>query len=185
MSEDKERKLKTEGEKIARVAVDARMGSKQLQTIYNLVKIKPLPFRTKPLTFVETYVQRQIGRALNRRVDGYAGFVKTLELLRKYWNDRESLEKILMYAVMMYDYVEKEPIMRLIVSGEPIIRRVVERWGSTLVDVDMRLHRKNLDIIVYVDRYRNPRDLAIDIERALKDKEEFSNLNLRVQIKSK
>lgn len=183
MSEEKERKLKLEGEDLARIAVDARMGSKQLQIVYNLVKTKPLPFRTKTLTFVETYVQRQIGRALSRRVEGYAGFVKTLELLRKYWSDREALEKILMYAVMMHDYVEKEPIMKLMVAGEPVIRRVVERWGSTFVDMDLRLHGKNLDVNVYVDRYRNPKDLATDIERALKSREEFSNLNLKVWIK--
>jgi hypothetical protein len=183
MSEEKEKKFKIEGEELARAAVDSRMGSKQLQTIYNLVKIKPLPFKIKPLTFVETYIQRQISRALNGRVEGYAGFIKALELLRKYGNDREALEKILMYAVMMYDYIEKEPIMKLRVAGEPMIRRVVERWRSTFIGMDMKLHGKNLDINVYVDKYRNPKDLVTDIEKALKSKEEFSSLNLRVWIK--
>jgi len=75
MSEEKS--LKMEGENLAKIAVDSRMGAKQLQTLYRLAK-------TKPLAYVEAYVQRQIARALAGGVRGYEGFVKALELLRKY-----------------------------------------------------------------------------------------------------
>jgi len=42
MSEEKS--LKMEGENLAKIAVDSRMGAKQLQTLYRLVKTRPLAF---------------------------------------------------------------------------------------------------------------------------------------------
>ena len=167
-----ERSLKLEGEDLAKTAVDSGMGVKQLQTIYRLVK-------SKPLVFVEAFVQRQIGR----EVRGFAGFVKVLELLRKYGGNRGAFEKVLMYAVMLYDYYEKEPTMKLKTTGEPIIKRIIEERGSVFDGVMMKLYGRNLDVNVRVKRfYENPKALAMEIERALKNKGEFSNLNLRVWI---
>ena len=173
MSEEKS--LKLEGEELARVAVSSRMGAKQLQTIYRLVK-------TRPLAFVEAFVQRQIGR----EVRGFAGFVKALEILKKYGGNRGALEKVLMYAVMLYDYCEKEPVLKLKAVGEPIIKQVVEGRGVEFEGATMRLHGRNVEINVRVRRfYGNPKALAMEIEKALKAKEEFSNLNLRIWIESR
>jgi len=173
MSEEKI--LKTEGEELAKVAVDSQMGSKQLQTLYRLVK-------TRPLAFVEAYVKRQIGRV----VRGYNGFVKMLELLEKYEGDKASLEKVLMYAVMLYDYCEKEPTMKLRSVADPIVKRVVERQGCNYNGVDMDFQGRNLNVNVYVHGFHgNPKALALEIEKALKAKEEFSSLNLRVWIESR
>jgi hypothetical protein len=60
MSEDKERKLKSEGEELAKIAVESGMGAKQLQTLYRLVKTRSLPF-------VEAYIKRQILMLVNFR----------------------------------------------------------------------------------------------------------------------
>jgi len=170
-----EKSLKLEGEELAKVAVASGMGSKQLQTIYRLVK-------TRPLAFVEAFVQRQIGR----EVRGFTGFVKVLEFLRRYERNRSAFEKVLMYAVMLYDYYEKEPIMKLKVVGEPIVKRVVERRSLVFDGVAMKLHGNSLEVDVKVKRFHgNPKTLAMEIERALKAEEKFSNLDLRVWIKSR
>lgn len=170
-----EKDLKKEGEELARVAVDSGMGARQLQTIYKLVK-------TRPLVYVEAYVQRQIGRD----VKGYIGFVKVLELIRKFEGDKRALEKVLMYAVMLYEYYEKEPVIKLKSSGEPVIRQVVERLGYVFDKVAMKLHGKTLEVNVSVSGFHgNPKVLAIEIERALKTREEFSSLNLKVWIESR
>jgi len=173
MSEEKS--LKSEGENLAKVAVDSRMGAKQLQTLYRLVK-------TRPLAFVEAFVKRQIGRG----VSGYNGFVKVLELLEKYEGERSSLEKVLMYAVMLYDYCEKEPTMKLKSVADPIVRRIVEEKGCNYNGVDMDFQGRKLRVNVIVRRFHgNPKALASEIESALKAKEEFSSLNLRVWIESR
>lgn len=170
-----EKNLKLEGEELARVAVSCGMGAKQLQTIYRLVK-------TKPLAFVEAFVQKQIGRD----VRGFNGFVKVLEILKKYEGNRGALEKVLMYAVMLYDYCEKEPTLKLKAVGEPVIKRVVESLGFEFGGSVMKKHGRNLDINARVRRFHgNPKALAMEIEKALKAKEDFSNLNLRVWIESR
>ncbi|MGB9672029.1 MAG: hypothetical protein ACPLZY_02660 [Candidatus Norongarragalinales archaeon] len=172
MSEEK--KLKTEGEELAKIAVDSGMGAKQLQTIHRLVKTRPLPY-------VEAYVQRQIGR----EVRGLAGFTKVLELLKKYESNKMTFEKVLTYAVMLYDYCEKEPTMALKVAGDPVIRRVVEARGFLFDGAKLKLYGRNLDVNVRVKMfYGNPKALATDIEKALKSKDEFASLNLKVWIES-
>lgn len=172
MSEEKNLKLK--GEELAKIAVESGMGAKQLQTIYKLL-------RTRPLPFVEAYVQRQIGRD----VKGLAGFNKVLEFLKEFESKKASLERVLMYAVMLYDYYEKEPIMKLKAAGDPVIRRVVEGRGFVFEDSRMKLYGKNLDVNVKVKMFHgNPKALAADIEKALKSREEFSSLSLKVWIES-
>lgn len=171
----REKSLKSEGEDLAKVAVDSRMGATQLQTLYRLVK-------TRPLAFVEAFVKRQIGRG----VRGYNGFVKVLELLEKYEGEKPLLEKVLMYAVMLYDYCEKEPTMKLKSVADPIVRRIVERKRCTYNGLDMDFQGRNLSVNVYVPRFHgNPKALASEIESALKTKEEFSSLNMRVWIESR
>jgi hypothetical protein len=173
MSEEKS--LKLEGEELARVAVSSGMGAKQLQTIYRLIK-------TRPLAFVEAFVQRQIGR----EVKGFRGFVEVLGLLRKYEKNKIAFEKVLMYAVMLYDYCEKEPIMKFRSASESLIKRVVESRGAIYDSVTMKLRGNVLEINVKVRKfYGNRKALAMEIERALNSKEEFSNLKLRIWIESR
>jgi len=173
MSEEKN--LKMEGEELARIAVNSGMSAKQLQTIYRLAKTRPLPY-------VQAFVKRQIGRD----VKGFAGFMKVLELLEKYENSEGSFGKVLMYAVMLYDYCEKEPTISLKLVGEPVIREIIERRGASYDGVSMRFQGNLLEINVKTRRfYGNRKSLAMEIEKALKAKEEFSNLNLRVWIESR
>lgn len=176
MSEEsvsEEKILKTEGEDLAKVAVESKMAAKQLQTLYRLV-------RTRPLAFVEAYVQRQIGR----EVRGYESFLKTWELLKKYEDRRSQLEKVLMYAVMLYDYYEKEPVLKLKSVAYPVVRRVAERQGAILDSLDINLERQTLT--VWVRGFRgSPKMLATDIEKSLKSEKEFSALNLKVWIEPK
>lgn len=173
MSEEKN--LKLEGEELARVAVSSGMGAKQLQTIYRLVK-------SRPLAYVEAYLQRQIGRELR----GYNGFLKTLELLRKYETNKGAFQKVLMYAVMLYEYCQKEPTMKFKTTSLPVIEEAVRSRGAIFDGVTMDLYRKNLSINVRVRRfYGSRRDLAMEIERVLKSKEEFSDLDLKVWIESR
>ncbi|MCS7119660.1 MAG: hypothetical protein NZ952_00395 [Candidatus Bathyarchaeota archaeon] len=170
MSEEKI--FKAEGEDLAKVSVNSGMGAKQLQTVYRLIKTKPLPY-------VQAYIKRQIGRD----VKGFEGFSKMLDLVEKYEEDRSSLEKVFMYAVMLYDYIEKEPILGLKAIAEPVIRRIVERRGAELQEVKMSLRGKSLELNVKISRFNeNPKLLALEIQNSLKSSPEFSSLDLRVWI---
>lgn len=174
MSEEKS--LMLEGEELAKIAVNSGMGAKQLSTIYKLTK-------TRPLAYVEAYVKRQMGR---ESVRGFAAFSKVLELLRKYEENQAFFTKVLMYAVMLYDYWEKEPTMRFRTAAEPVVSRIIEAKGMSLKNMSMKLHGRNLDITIEVYRLSmNPKNLASEIENALRSKSEFSNLNLKIWIESK
>lgn len=169
-----EKSLMLEGENLAKVAVESEMGAKQLQTIYRLAK-------TRPLAYVEAHVKRQMSR-----IKGFMAFAKTLELLKKYEASPTLFMKVLMYAVMLYDYCEKEPVMKHRTVAEPVIRQVVEARGMTLSNVDMKLYGRSLGINVRVHRFSgNPKVLANEIEDALKRKGVFPGLSLRVWIESK
>ena len=168
-----EEALKSIGEELARVAVDSNMGAKQLQTIYRLVK-------TKPLAYVEAHLKRQLGR----EILGKAGFKKTLEILRDYRDDRAALEKTLMYANMLYDYVRRKSAIDLEVSVEPIIKRVLSRSGVEYRGVRIELSGSNCRIEVKTARfYGNPGQLAGEIRKELSRNEKFSGLNLNLRIK--
>lgn len=173
MSEEK--KLKQEGETLAKVAVDSGMGANQLQTVYKLVK-------TKPLAFVQAFVKRQIGR----EVKGCAGWMKLLKLVERYEEKKGTLERVLMYSVMLYEYCEKEPIMALQSVGDPLIRSIVENHGLEYHGVTMELQENTLRIIPKVRRLHGDlKKLVANIEQALKDKEGFSNLYLKVWIEAR
>jgi len=161
---------------LARIAVESGMGANQLRDIYRLS-------RTKPLPYIEAHVKRQMGR---ESVKGFIAFARILELLRKHWGNPSSFTRVLMYAVMLYDYVEKEPLMKLRMVAEPIIKRVVEAKGSSLDGISMRLYGRSLEVNVKVHRLStSPKALADEISDSLKRKEEFSNLNLKVWIESR
>ncbi|MEM1539687.1 MAG: hypothetical protein QXW82_07835 [Candidatus Bathyarchaeia archaeon] len=171
MAEEKE--LKEEGEQLARIAVESGMSSNQLQTIYRLVK-------TKPIAYVQAYIQRQIGRG----VGGLSAFMKVLELSKKYEEDRAVFEKVLMYALMLYDYVKAEPTMKLSVASEGIVRNIVNWHGAAFEGLQIKLFGNSAEVRVKTGKFRgNPKVLAMEIEKALNEKiPEFRNMRLKVWI---
>lgn len=170
-----EKSLKKEGEDLAKVAVDSGMGSKQLKTIYRLIK-------TKPMAFVEAFVQRQIGR----EIQGYNAFLMLLDLLRKYTEEKGLLEKVLMYANMLYSYYEHEATMKLKTSAEVVIKRTVERHGLRYDGLEIEARGNSVEFRVGVQSFHgNPRTLAMKIERALKERVSvLSKMRLRIWIES-
>lgn len=167
-----ERSLKKEGEELAKAASESGMGSKQLQNIFRLTKTKPMPY-------VEAFIQRQIGRGIR----GYSAFTKILELLKKYEDNKATFERVLMYAVMLVEYIEIEPTMELRSVAEPIVEKIVERYGSEYEGLKINLEESSVEFRVKTRRFHgNPKALAMDIEKALKDKGEFFKKNLRVWI---
>jgi hypothetical protein len=171
MTEEKE--LKKEGEELAKLAVESGMGSKQLQIIYKLVKIRSMPF-------VQAFIQKQIGRG----VSGVTAFAKVLELSEKYEDRKVDLEKILMYAVMLYDYFEAAPTMKLRIASEGIVRNVVTSQGFVFEGLEIESAGNRVDIRVNIRGFHgNRKALAMEIEKALKSKVEgFRDIFLRVWI---
>jgi len=168
-----EEALKSLGEELARVAVDSGMSVKQLQTIYRLIK-------TKPLVFVEAHLKRQLSR-----VDlGKAGFRKALDIISDYRADRTSLEKIMMYAAMLYDYIRRKPEIDLEVTAEPIVKRILRQHGWDYRGLKIELSGGTCRIEVKTARFRgSPGQLARKIKLELSRNERFSKLNLNVRIK--
>ena len=174
MSEEKI--LMREGEDLARIAVESGMGAKQLQTLYKMAK-------TRPLAYVEAYVKRQMSRD---SVRGFMAFARVHELLKKYEANPALFARVLMYGVMLYDYCEKEPTMKHRMVAEPIIRRIVEARDMNLESISLRLRGRNLDINAKIQGLSmSPKALSDEIVNALKRREEFSNLSLRVWVESK
>jgi len=171
MTEEKE--LKKEGEELAKLAVESGMGIKQLRTIYKLV-------RTKPIAFVQAFIQNQIGRG----VLGLAAFIKTLELSQKYENDKGAFEKILMCAVMLYAYFKVAPTMNFRMACEGVVKDVVNRQGFVFEDLEIRSAGKRIDMQVKTKHFHgNPKALAMEIEKALKSKvPELGDVFLRIWI---
>lgn len=171
MTEEKE--LKKEGEELAKLAVESGMGGKQLQAIYRLVK-------TRPIAFVQAFIQRQIGRG----VRGLSAFVKTVALSQKYEGDKAALEKVLMYAVMLYDYFEAAPTMSLRMSSEGVVKDVVNSQGFVFEGLEVRVAGNRVDMQVKTRHFHgNPKALAMDIEKALKSKvPEFRDVSLKIWI---
>lgn len=171
MTEEKE--LKKEGEELAKLAVESGMGAKQLQAIYRLVK-------TRPIAFVQAFVQRQIGRG----VQGLSAFVKTLELSQKFEGDKAAFEKVLMYAVMLYDYFEMAPTMNLRMASEGVVKDVVNSQGFVFEGLEVRIAGNRVDMQVKTRRFHgNPKALAMEIEKALKSKvPEFRDVALKIWI---
>jgi hypothetical protein len=170
-----ERELKKEGEVLAKVAVESSMGAKQLQTIYRLIK-------TKPVAYLEAYIQRQIGRGIR----GYNAFLMLLDLVKKYQSDKGAFEKVLMYANMLYVYYEHEAVMQLKISMETIVKGIVERRRLRYDGLSMESRGRFMEIRVGVKGFHgNPKVLAMEIDRALKERvSELSKMKLRIWIES-
>jgi len=170
-----EKNLKKEGEDLAKVAVESGMGSKQLQTIFRLTK-------TRPMAFVEAFVQRQIGR----RIRGYDAFLMLLDLSKKYAGEKGLFEKVLMYANMLYSYYENEATMKLKTSAEVVIKRIVENQGFRYDGLDIEARGNFVEFRVGVQRFHdNPKTLAMEIQRALKEKvSTLSGMRLRIWVES-
>ena len=164
--------LKKKGEELARIAVENNLGSKQLTTLYGLAKTKPIPY-------VEAFVEKQMGR----RVRGYLPFGRrVLKLLENYSERKASLQRILMYANMLYDYYENLPYMEVQDAIEPIVKGITERYGYDGIELNPR--RGYMELRVRLRDFRgNPKILASQIlEKILGDVPEASKLNVRVWI---
>jgi len=171
MTEEKE--LKKEGEELAKLAVESGMGSKQLQVIHKLVKTRSMPF-------VQAFIQKQIGRG----VRGLSAFAKILQLSQEYEDNKGVFEKILMYAVMLYDYFEAAPTMKLRIASEGIVKDVVASQGFVFEGLEIESAGNRVDIRVNIRGFHgNRKALAMEIEKALKSKVEgFRDIFLRVWI---
>ena len=150
LSEEKE--LKKQGEELAKIAVESRLGAKQLRTIYTLIK-------TKPLAFVEAFIQHQLSR-----VSGTKALEAALELLRKYEGDKGSFQKIVMYANMLYDYYERQVAMKYNPLVEEIAKKICEQQRCKFLGLELSTERDRIEIMVKVSDYRgDPKSLAYSI----------------------
>ena len=168
----KEKDLKEKGEKLAKIAVEHGVGSKQLTTLNKLVKTKPLPF-------VEVFTKRQMGRD----VEGFDSFGPAmLELLSECADDKASLQKILMYANMLYPFAEKQATMGMKEEIEPIVKQIVEEFGYRGVEISESRGRS--EFRVKLARFRgDPATLASRIAREIREKvPRVSKLRFRVWI---
>jgi len=168
----REKDLKEKGEELAKIAVEWGLGYKQLKTLYKLAKTKPVPF-------IEVFIKRQMGR----NVDGFNSFGQPmLELLSEYADDKSSLQKILMYANMLYQYIERQATMGMKEEIEPIVKQIVEEFGYHGLEISES--RGQLEFRVKLARFRgNPAMLASDIEREIREKvPRISKLRFRVWI---
>jgi len=166
-----EKDLKEKGEELAKIAVEGGLGSKQLKTMYKLAKRKPVPF-------IEVFVKSKIGR----NVVGFDSFGPAmLELLSECADDKPSLQKILMYANMLYQYIERQATMGLKEEIEPVVKQLVEGFGYRCVEI---LENGGTEFRVKLARFRgNPAMLASEITRELREKvPAVSKLRFRVWI---
>lgn len=164
--------MKEKGETLAKIAVEGGVGSKQLTTIYKLAKTRPVPF-------IEAFIKRQMGRD----VEGFDSFgPPVLELLGECADDKASLQKVLMYANMLYPYAEKQATMGIKEEIEPIVKQIVEGFGYRGVEISER--RGLSELRVKLARFRgNPATLASEIARELREKVPgVSKLRFRVWI---
>jgi len=191
-TEGTEKELKAEGEKLAETAVRDGLGAKQLGLLYRLAKTKPMPF-------VEAFVQKQIGRGVRGFIPDFGPTV--LELLRRYEEDKASLQKVLMYANMLYDYCERRqgpprgrvtPSVYVPTGGvaavSPSVRVAVEAAARGVVGQGYEglqvSEMRGTTVFTVRARYRgNPRELASQVfERIRETVPEASRLRFRVWI---
>jgi hypothetical protein len=151
-----EKALKEEGEELAKASVESKLGAKQLRTIYTLTK-------TKPLQFVEAFIQHQIAR-----VSGTKALEMALGLLKKYGDNKSSFQRVLMYANMLYDYYEMQMARRYDPIAEEAAKRICEQRGCKYVGLDMSTKGDKIEVRVKVTGYRGDlKDLAFSIEREI------------------
>lgn len=168
----KEKDTKEKGEELAKIAVESSLGSKQLKTLYKLAKTKPMPF-------IEVFIKRQIGR----NVEGFESFgPPILQVLKECADDKVALQKVLMYANMLYPYFEKQAVTGIKEEIEPIVKQVVERFGYRGLEISERRGRP--EFRVKLARFHgDPAKMARKIERELREKvPKVSKLRFRVWI---
>jgi len=173
-----EEELYREGEKLAKTAVSSGMAVEQLRKIYDMVKIRPL-IKPVPLQYIHAHTRRQMSR-----VKGRSAFKMILNILDKYKDDREAIAKILEYALLLYDPYRNKPVLDLIDSVEPMIRKIVTRHGLRLSDIYGRFIGRNLvELRIKIDGYcRDKASLAAEIQRLLQSNREFSDFRIRIWI---
>jgi len=167
-----EKELKDKGEEIAQAAIDVGVAFNQLKMLYKLAKTKPVPF-------LEAFVKRQMAR----NVVGFDSFGPViLELLEECTENKMTIQKILIYANMLYQYIERKDIMELKQEIEPVIRRIVERFGYRGVKI-LERNRGDVEFRVNLMAFHgNPARLASGISCELKKIPAVSKLRFYVWI---
>lgn len=155
-----EKEIKKEGEELAKLAVESKLGTKQLRTIYTLTKTRPLPM-------VEAFIQQQLSR-----VSGTEALELALDLLKKHGEDKATFSKVLMYANMLYPYYERQSTMKYRVVAEDSAKKICERQGCKYSGLDVSIERNRVVIRVKVSGLRrDPKFLASDIEQEIVQRE--------------
>ncbi len=183
-----ETEYKEIGEKLAGEAVKAGLRMGQLRLLYKVAKMRPIPF-------MEAWVKRQIARSAEGGQGGPQGFDQygpiILEVMERFKDDKGGLQKVLKYAIMLFEYVKlsAKPVStaqrgRSMPSGtvretayalsdeskalrerlEPIVNRVCNRYG--LIGIRVSGGRGRWRCNVRLRRFReNPKVLADNLAR--------------------
>ncbi|MBS7631448.1 hypothetical protein KEJ47_07745 [Candidatus Bathyarchaeota archaeon] len=175
-----ERELKDYGEKLAREAAKADVGSKQMRELFHVLKTKSLPY-------FEAHVKNQIARSIRGGAKGGPkGFdvfgPKILEAIKEFGDDKGGLLKALEYANMLYDYEKmsmesvKEPRQMkgevrsesLEVVWKPklegVLRSLCAEYGFS--EIGLEQQKGMILCRVYLRRFGgNPAELASDLYR--------------------
>lgn len=141
-----------EGDTLARLAVENGLAAKQLRALYTLSV-------TSSPVYLKAVVRGQIGD----RVRGFYGPFgnKILSLIEKY-SDKRSLNRILEYADLLYDYY-KEMISMLVTDKEimPIIQPILKEYGLQGV----RISVGGEGLLIYIKLKTYPRDRGILVSK--------------------
>lgn len=177
---EKEKSLFAKGEDLAKTIVHSRMALDQLRKIYQMVRVRPL-FKPQPLEFVRAHIRRQI-----TRVSGRAGFKRILELIDEYEDDRESLERILAYSILLYEFYRNEYVLNLIEEAEPLIREVLRKHNLNLYDIWPKHIRGNfVEVVVITDKHpRYMGKVIMEIRDAFRKTGKSFRFNLKIRIES-
>jgi hypothetical protein len=168
-----EKEYKELGERLAREAVKAGVGNKQIRSLYQLAK-------TNPYERFETRLKYQIGRSSGYGHGGPRGFdvfgkllIKELGVFRE---DKVGLLKVLWYMTMLYAYEESQPpspegpasrsstgasvtLKDLEAKLEPVVRGLCSQYGVAGLNVSSE--GANLVCSVKLLRFTgNPRALS-------------------------
>ncbi len=141
--------LEFEGDRLAESAIDNGIKSTQLRTLYEKA-------RSKPMEDLKSYVEYQMSR-----ITGYWSFGQVmLELIKKYWESKTDLVKVLEFANMKYDFKRLKRI-------EDIIKAKTSQYGFK--GVDFVIERTSLkEVRVFLRDFKgSPHTLSEEIIRKI------------------
>lgn len=155
--------MKEIGEKLAKAAAMADVGTNQMRELYRIVKTKSIPY-------LEAYVKRQIPRAGRR--GGPRGLDKfgpeILEVIERFEENKGGLQKVLEYANMLIEYEKMTLVMGKLGDDElrekliPIVSEACSRFGYE--GITLQEDRGQVMCRVRLRRFNgNPAELASDL----------------------